>query len=167
MDSRQQCSQILNRIHQSLMLIMPSESKKWIFENSRWKQRLLFRVCCFEVFAHVETVNLCVGVKVYKVGRALSHCLALWPWIHFLLLSGLWFSHEFNEKVGFSKQASRLFLALIFIHVADIYWVTTMYLALFQALELFREERRQRSLYPRSLHSKGVRQSLTIKIINK
>lgn len=38
----------------------------------------------------------------------------------FLLLSGLKFSHQFNEKVGFSKQAHRLFLALSFLRVADM-----------------------------------------------
>lgn len=31
------------------MLIMPSRSKKWIFENFRWKQRLLFKICFLEV----------------------------------------------------------------------------------------------------------------------
>lgn len=39
----------------------------------------------------------------------------------FLLLSGLQFSHQFNEKVGIGKQAPRLFLALSFLHVADMH----------------------------------------------
>lgn len=44
-------------------------------------------------------------------------------------------------QVECGKQSSRYFLALIFIPLVDIYSVPTMYLAFFQALEIFRERK--------------------------
>ena len=128
------------------MPIMPSKSKE-IFENpgrnKGCSSSLQFGTVCMHASKQATSLldwrGFGLGVRGLESSPSSPTALLFGPGC--LSSPGCsWVCHQFNEKVGWSKRSSRPLLALSCIHLANIYRGPTMYVALFQAFEIFREE---------------------------